>query len=102
MNTNTEFQAGYDAYTAGEDESILHGKSAEFDRGFWAAHNDSFFLVGDIECLDSYQGDCDGLVEYRPAMSPTGKSYPRCAKHFDARMTTQRRIVRDYGGQMFY
>jgi hypothetical protein len=55
-----------------------------------------------LVCLDSYQGNCRGPVEYRPSMSPTGIPYPRCAAHFDARWKTQRRIVRSYGGSMTY
>lgn len=55
-----------------------------------------------MECLDNHQGDCGGEVEYRPAMSPTGKWFPRCDAHFAARLETQERIVRDYGGRMFY
>jgi hypothetical protein len=55
-----------------------------------------------LECLDSHQGGCKGEVEYRPAMSPTGKWFPRCESHFEARLATQSRIVRTYGGRMFY
>ena len=102
MNTNADFQAGFDAYNAGEDESILHGKSAAFDRGFWAAHDEAGREAIAPECLDSHMGDCEGMVEYRPAMSPSGKSFPRCAGHFEARLVTQERLSRDYGVPMFY
>jgi hypothetical protein len=53
-------------------------------------------------CLDEYMGDCEGEVEYRIPMSPTGKSFPRCEKHFSERLDTQERISKDYGVPMFY
>lgn len=41
--------------------------------------------IFDLECLNS--GDsrdkCEGLVEYRMALSATGRSFPRCAKHWE-------------------
>ena len=55
----------------------------------------------EIECLDN-NDECKGTVEYRPAMSPTGRWFPRCDKHFADRLKTQERIVRTYGGSMFY
>ncbi len=57
------------------------------------------------DCLDYREVDpdyCDGPVEYRMAMSPTGRSFPRCDRHFEERYATQQRIVRNYGGQMDY
>lgn len=56
------------------------------------------------DCLnfDPCNGDCVGPVEYRPAMSPTAKWFPRCERHFEERCETQRGVVRRYGGQMFY
>lgn len=50
-----------------------------------------------LECLDSHADDkCRGAVEYRFALSATGRSYPRCAKHWDARLREQERINRTY------
>lgn len=59
------------------------------------------------DCLDFYQGEveddaCEGAVEYRFAMSPTGISYPRCDKHHEARVDRQSQIVSRYGGLMDY
>ena len=55
------------------------------------------------ECLEDYgDGECKGLVQFRMALSPTGKSYPRCDKHWDKRMREQERIVRTYGGPFSY
>jgi hypothetical protein len=54
-----------------------------------------------LECLDGPDG-CKGAVERRPAMSPSGRRFPRCDAHFRERMTTQRRISRTYGTRMFY
>ena len=56
----------------------------------------------EIECLDSYQGGCAGEVDYRPAMSPTGKWFPRCDAHFEQRLATQERMSREYGVPMYY
>jgi hypothetical protein len=59
--------------------------------------------VIDIEpCLDEYRGGCEGEVEYRIPMSPTGKWFPRCEKHFDDRVKEQERISKTYGTRMFY
>lgn len=43
----------------------------------------------DFECLDSPAGNCDGPVEYRMALSDTGRSYPRCDKHWHERCEKQ-------------
>jgi hypothetical protein len=40
-------------------------------------------------CLDAHLGDCDGAVEYRHPLSPTGRSFPRCAHHWDRRLAWQ-------------
>lgn len=53
-------------------------------------------------CLDSYLGDCEGEVEYRIPMSPTGKSFPRCEKHFSMRLDRQEEISQRYGIPMYY
>jgi hypothetical protein len=48
------------------------------------------------ECLDADHGGCNGEVEYRPAMSSTGRSFPRCALHFEWRLEQQREIEARY------
>lgn len=59
--------------------------------------------VLDIEpCLDEWRGGCEGEVEYRIPMSPTGKWYPRCEKHFNERLDTQERLSRTYGTRLHY
>ncbi|MGH3540774.1 MAG: hypothetical protein ACRDTO_00115 [Mycobacterium sp.] len=56
-------------------------------------------LVG-LGCIsnpgDGSSDGCSGPVEYRMALSGTGQSYPRCAKHWDARLRTEDRLRRDY------
>ena len=49
-----------------------------------------------VTCLD---GDlnCDGPVEYRSPLSSTGKSFPRCDRHWSDRLDTQERINQRYG-----
>lgn len=37
------------------------------------------------ECLDGPEG-CGGAVEYRMALSPSGRAFPRCDKHWAARL----------------
>jgi hypothetical protein len=49
-----------------------------------------------LTCLDDPSGnDCQGDVEYRMALTETGRSYPRCDLHWDARLKEQERW-RDY------
>lgn len=52
------------------------------------------------ECLDVpySQGDdaCEGPVEYRFPLSGTGRSFPRCDKHWHARLDVQRGIDERY------
>ena len=50
-----------------------------------------------IECLDHQQGDCKGAVEYRFALSGTGRSFPRCDGHWAARLDYQDGINQRYG-----
>ena len=54
-----------------------------------------------ITCLES-SDTCSGAVEYREPMSPTGKSYPRCDKHNQARVKMQERLSRRYDIPMYY
>lgn len=38
-----------------------------------------------LECLDGPEG-CSGAIEYRTALSPSGRAFPRCDKHWEARL----------------
>ena len=50
----------------------------------------------ELECLDDYgEGTCTGAVEYRMPLSGTGKSFPRCDGHWDARLAKQEEL-REY------
>lgn len=49
-----------------------------------------------LACLDDHDGDCEGTVEYRFALSGTGINYPRCDKHWDERLTYQRKLDQRY------
>lgn len=52
----------------------------------------------DLHCLDDRgDDDCAGPVEYRFALSATGKSFPRCDKHWHERLDVQEGINRRYG-----
>lgn len=48
-----------------------------------------------IECLNK-SPECEGPVEFRPALSATGVSYPRCEFHWEIRLKEQERIRREY------
>jgi hypothetical protein len=49
----------------------------------------------EIECLDG-PDECRGAVEYRMALSASGRSFPRCERHWSERLATQERLDRDY------
>lgn len=50
-----------------------------------------------IECLDDYgEGTCSGEVEFRTPLSGTGKSFPRCDKHWEERVVEEGEIRRRY------
>ena len=47
------------------------------------------------ECLDGPR-DCKGDIEYRMALSGTGRSFPRCDLHWSERLDRQDEINRRY------
>lgn len=49
-----------------------------------------------VMCLDKDYSPCRGAVEYRFALSATGRSFPRCDKHWDERLRDQEAINRRY------
>lgn len=51
-----------------------------------------------LECLDEHPDahGCVGPVEYRMPLSATGKSFPRCEKHWAERLDKQREIDERY------
>lgn len=50
----------------------------------------------ELTCLDRHDGECSGPVEYRAALSGTGRPFPRCDAHWDRRLTRQEEINRRY------
>lgn len=52
-------------------------------------------------CLDEYEGGCRGPVEYRFPLSGTGRSFPRCDKHWEDRLDVQEQINRRYPDSPF-
>jgi hypothetical protein len=51
-----------------------------------------------LRCLQDYDdGTCDGPVEYRDALPPSGERFPRCDRHWGARLVEDERIRRTYG-----
>lgn len=55
----------------------------------------------DPTCLDDYLDECEGAVEYRFSLSPTGISYPRCDKHWAERLDIQEDISQRYPDSSF-
>ena len=47
-------------------------------------------------CIDEHQGNCAGDVEYRDPLSSTGKSFPRCDKHWGERLDLQYELEQRY------
>jgi hypothetical protein len=47
------------------------------------------------DCLD-HDERCSGPVEYRMALSSTGRSFPRCNFHWEFRLRRQQEIDRKY------
>lgn len=52
----------------------------------------------ELVCLDR-DDSCAGAVEYRMPLSGTGRSFPRCDAHWDARLRVQEGINRRYPSQ---
>lgn len=54
-------------------------------------------MTHELGCVEDY-GDatCRGPVEYRMPLSGTGRSFPRCDKHWEERLAKEERISRDY------
>lgn len=48
------------------------------------------------ECLDQHEGGCEGPVEYRFPLSASGRSFPRCDKHWRERLDFQDQLNRRY------
>lgn len=48
-----------------------------------------------LECLDGPEG-CKGPVEYRMPLSPSGRAFPRCDRHWEKRLEEQERINQRY------
>lgn len=48
-----------------------------------------------LRCLDR-DDDCSGPVEYRMPLSPSGRAFPRCARHWELRLDEQDRINQRY------
>lgn len=49
-----------------------------------------------LECLDRHKGGCRGPVEYRMALSATGRSFPRCDGHWEKRLDSEEETRRKY------
>lgn len=53
-----------------------------------------------VSCLDNWAGDpCEGEVEYRMPLSGTGKSFPRCDKHWAKRLDREQELRERYPEQ---
>lgn len=70
----------------GFEERILDAQTAAAERPI---------PEDDLVCLDDDEW-CAGPIKYRTALSPTGRSFPRCERHWELRLVEQERIQRDY------
>lgn len=41
------------------------------------------------DCIEHDPSECEGVVEYRMSLSPTGRAFPRCEKHWQKRLDWQ-------------
>jgi hypothetical protein len=46
-------------------------------------------MSADLECIDDGDEGCSGPVEYRCALSATGRSFPRCDAHWARRLDVE-------------
>ena len=53
-------------------------------------------MSDELECLDGPEG-CAGQVEYRMPLSPSGRAFPRCDKHWSERLDEEERITASVG-----
>lgn len=49
-----------------------------------------------LECIEAFAGACEGPVEYRHALSASGRSFPRCARHWAQRLEKEQELSRRY------
>ncbi len=61
--------------------------------------NSESLTLSDCNWADA---ECGGGIEYRLAMSPTGRSFPYCDVHFEQRWESQERISATYGVPLTY
>ena len=52
--------------------------------------------MSDNECMNHGDNKCDGVVEYRYALSSSGKSFKRCDFHWDAALTFAEGVANRY------
>lgn len=54
----------------------------------------------DARCINDYgESDCGGPVEYRSPLSGSGRSFPRCAKHWAERLDFEDGLRKRYPQQ---
>ena len=53
-------------------------------------------VTTDIECMNDIDGNCAGAIEYRYALSGTGRSYPRCDLHWEQALDRAEEINNRY------
>lgn len=52
-----------------------------------------------LECVNAHAGDCSGSVEYRMPLSGTGRSFPRCDRHWQTRLDLEQGLRERYPQQ---
>lgn len=49
-----------------------------------------------LECLNDREGGCRGEIEWRPSLTGTGTSIPRCDAHWEKRLRLEDEINERY------
>lgn len=55
-------------------------------------------IEGELACVNGQGGaaECEGEVEYRMALSGSGRSFPRCGKHWQDRLDLEQGLRERY------
>lgn len=49
-----------------------------------------------VGCISGHEGGCSGPVEYRMPLSGTGRSFPRCNRHWQERLDREQELRERY------
>jgi hypothetical protein len=99
INPDPVWQCENDACSATySQEQAAQAEAEGFRVGSWCpACNVGTLQLARPECInDADETGCEGKIEHRMPLSGTGKSFPRCDKHWAARLVIQAEHNRRY------